>query len=115
MLTSDLTMCITLGIGKSCFLAGRHSPPSIGSLPECVLAYSHRVLAVAFATEANARFISPDDWDPTMPGVGTNRYAYSQQDPINKSDPNGLNSPEFRRHPRVMIFAGLHKNGVHTS
>ncbi len=24
-----------------------------------------------------------------MPGVGTNRYAYSRQDPINKSDPNG--------------------------
>ena len=35
------------------------------------------------------RFISPDDWDPTMEGVGTNRYAYAQNDPINKSDPNG--------------------------
>ncbi len=47
------------------------------------------LLAVTFTTQANARFISPDDWDPTMPGVGTNRYAYSQQDPVNKSDPNG--------------------------
>ncbi|WP_378949715.1 RHS repeat-associated core domain-containing protein [Mesorhizobium sp. ANAO-SY3R2] len=35
------------------------------------------------------RFISPDDWDPTQPGVGTNRYAYAQNDPVNKSDPNG--------------------------
>ncbi|CAN7509906.1 RHS repeat-associated core domain-containing protein [Mesorhizobium sp. LjRoot246] len=35
------------------------------------------------------RFISPDDWDPTLPGVGTNRYAYAQNDPINKSDANG--------------------------
>lgn len=35
------------------------------------------------------RFISPDDWDPTLPGVGTNRYAYALNDPINKSDPNG--------------------------
>lgn len=35
------------------------------------------------------RFISPDDWDPTKEGVGTNRYAYAQNDPINKSDPNG--------------------------
>ncbi|MER8409354.1 hypothetical protein NKH16_32745, partial [Mesorhizobium sp. M1307] len=35
------------------------------------------------------RFISPDDWDPTLPGVGTNRYAYAQNDPVNKSDQNG--------------------------
>jgi hypothetical protein len=27
--------------------------------------------------------------DPTIPGVGTNRYAYADNDPINKSDPNG--------------------------
>ncbi|TPK69289.1 hypothetical protein FJ546_01400 [Mesorhizobium sp. B2-4-19] len=37
----------------------------------------------------SVRFISPDTMDPTLPGVGTNRYAYSQNDPINKSDPNG--------------------------
>lgn len=36
-----------------------------------------------------ARFISPDDWDPTKDGVGTNRYAYANNDPVNKSDPNG--------------------------
>jgi hypothetical protein len=35
------------------------------------------------------RFISPDSMDPTIPGVGTNRYAYAQNDPVNKSDPNG--------------------------
>ncbi|WP_352972591.1 RHS repeat-associated core domain-containing protein [Mesorhizobium sp. M1334] len=35
------------------------------------------------------RFISPDDWDPTKPGVGTNRYAYAQNDPVNKSGANG--------------------------
>ncbi|BCG82304.1 RHS repeat-associated core domain-containing protein [Mesorhizobium sp. 113-3-3] len=35
------------------------------------------------------RFISPDDWDPTLAGVGTNRYAYAQNDPVNKSDANG--------------------------
>ena len=45
-------------------------------------------------TAANARFISPDDWDPTLPGVGTNRYAYSQNDPVNRSDPNGHQSDD---------------------
>jgi RHS repeat-associated protein len=35
------------------------------------------------------RFISPDDWDPTLAGVGTNRYAYAGNDPVNKADANG--------------------------
>jgi RHS repeat-associated protein len=35
------------------------------------------------------RFISPDDWDPVFEGVGTNRYAYAGNDPVNKSDRNG--------------------------
>ncbi|WP_434733892.1 hypothetical protein NL154_08495 [Rhizobium sp. YTUHZ044] len=38
---------------------------------------------------AFGRFVSPDDWDPTKDGVGTNRYSYSENDPVNKSDPNG--------------------------
>ena len=47
------------------------------------------LLTVSFGSAVNARFISPDDWDPTKEGVGTNRYAYAENDPINKSDPNG--------------------------
>ncbi|MER9755063.1 RHS repeat-associated core domain-containing protein [Mesorhizobium sp. M0166] len=43
------------------------------------------------------RFISPDDWDPTLPGVGTNRYAYAQNDPVNKSDQNGHATPTSPR------------------
>lgn len=35
------------------------------------------------------RFISPDTMDPLQEGVGTNRYAYSDNDLINKADPNG--------------------------
>ena len=35
------------------------------------------------------RFISPDWLDPDLPGVGTNRYAYCENDPVNKSDNNG--------------------------
>ncbi|MDO6965233.1 alpha/beta fold hydrolase [Rhizobium alvei] len=47
------------------------------------------MMAVTFGTSANARFISPDDWEPTKEGVGTNRYAYSENDPVNNSDANG--------------------------
>lgn len=35
------------------------------------------------------RFISPDDWDPILPGVGTNRYAYAHNDPVTKAGNNG--------------------------
>jgi RHS repeat-associated protein len=42
-----------------------------------------------------AQFNSPDDWDPTLPGVGTNRYAYAGNDPVNKSDPNGHTFGDF--------------------
>ncbi|WP_275789357.1 hypothetical protein [Pararhizobium gei] len=47
------------------------------------------MLSVSFGSAANARFIQPDTMDPTVEGVGTNRYAYSGNDPVNKSDPNG--------------------------
>lgn len=53
--------------------------------PETGLMY----LNARYYDPAFGRFISPDDWDPTKEGVGTNRYAYAENDPINKSDPNG--------------------------
>lgn len=53
--------------------------------PETGLLY----LNARYMDPALGRFISPDDWDPTMPGVGTNRYAYAGNDPVNGSDPNG--------------------------
>ena len=34
-------------------------------------------------------FTQPDTWDPVIPGVGTNRYAYAAGDPVNKMDPGG--------------------------
>jgi len=33
-------------------------------------------------------FTQGDWWDPTVPGVGTNRYMYSAGDPVNLNDPN---------------------------
>jgi len=46
-------------------------------------------LFAVFASQASAMFIQADTLDPTEQGVGTNRYAYSANDPINKLDPNG--------------------------
>ncbi|MDX6751048.1 RHS repeat-associated core domain-containing protein [Geminicoccaceae bacterium 1502E] len=42
------------------------------------------------------RFIQPDWWDPTEEGVGTNRYAYADNDPVNKSDPSGHAAESLR-------------------
>ena len=53
--------------------------------PETGLMY----LNARYMDPSFGRFISPDDWDPVIEGVGPNRYAYAQNDPVNKSDPNG--------------------------
>ena len=34
-------------------------------------------------------FLQPDWWEVLQPGVGTNRFSYSFNDPVNLSDPNG--------------------------
>jgi RHS repeat-associated protein len=39
-----------------------------------------------------AMFIQPDWWEVTKAGVGTNRYSYSFNDPVNKSDRTGHES-----------------------
>ncbi len=67
------------------------------------------VLVVApLASVANARFISPDVYDPTIEGVGTNRYAYSGNDPINNSDPNGhASSPIGQRGGWASAFGDI--------
>ncbi len=53
--------------------------------PETGLTYLH----ARYYDPTLARFLSPDWWDPTQAGVGTNRYSYSANDPVNQSDPNG--------------------------
>jgi RHS repeat-associated protein len=53
--------------------------------PETGLTY----LNARYYDAALGRFLSPDWWEITDPAVGTNRYAYALNDPVNKSDPNG--------------------------
>jgi RHS repeat-associated protein len=53
--------------------------------PELGLLY----LNARYYDPALGRFLSPDTYDPLLPGVGTNRYAYAGNDPVNKADPGG--------------------------
>ncbi|MEQ1901408.1 MAG: RHS repeat-associated core domain-containing protein [Devosia sp.] len=53
--------------------------------PETGLTYLHARFYDAFL----GRFLSPDWWEVAEPGVGTNRYAYAANDPVNGSDGNG--------------------------
>ena len=46
------------------------------------------------------RFIQPDPLDPTIPGVGVNRYAYASNNPIMFSDPLGLSDNGNDHDPR---------------
>lgn len=55
--------------------------------PETGLTYLH----ARYYDAVLARFLQPDWWDASDPTVGTNRYSYAGNDPINKSDPNGHN------------------------
>jgi RHS repeat-associated protein len=53
--------------------------------PETGLQYLH----ARYYDPVLGRFMTPDWFDPTSPGVGTNRYAYCFDDPVNCSDPSG--------------------------
>jgi len=55
--------------------------------PETGLQYLH----ARYYDPALGRFLTPDSWDPDLPGVDTNRYAYAGNDPVNGADPNGHN------------------------
>jgi RHS repeat-associated protein len=52
---------------------------------ETGLSYLH----ARYYDPALGRFLTPDTWDPTLPGVDINRYAYAGNDPVNGSDRNG--------------------------
>ncbi|KQW60423.1 MULTISPECIES: polymorphic toxin type 10 domain-containing protein [unclassified Ensifer] len=77
---------------SSLFLQGR---PDLMKLLRHILTRLLMTVVVAslaftpMANLANARFVSPDTLDATFQGVGTNRYAYAGNDPVNNSDPNG--------------------------
>lgn len=55
-------------------------------LKQVILAVS---LLAIITTPSHAMFIQADWLDPTESGVGTNRYSYSYNDPVNNHDPGG--------------------------
>ena len=57
----------------------------------CLTAIALLFLALLLALPAQARFIQPDSARPEpRPASGTNRYAYSFNDPVNLSDPGEM-------------------------
>lgn len=54
-------------------------------------------------------FLQPDWWEVMQAGVGTNRYSYSFNDPINNRDPsgNGLlgHVDKWRSHRRIDVMS----------
>jgi RHS repeat-associated protein len=64
-------------------------------------------------------FIQPDWFEVTKPGVGTNRYSYSFNDPVNLSDPGGneteeVEEPEEEASRSWGLFDGLFGIGTLT-
>lgn len=57
----------------------------VRSLANVVAAWLFSVIA----SGASAMFIQADQLSPNVPGVGTSRYSYSNNDPLNLSDPSG--------------------------
>ncbi len=55
-----------------------------------------------------ARFLTPDTWDPDLPGVDINRYAYAGNDPVNGSGP--LPSLLFTRALTLDSYSAFMKN-----
>ncbi len=53
--------------------------------PETGLQYLH----ARYYDPNLGRFLTADTWDPMLPGVDFNRYAYAGNDPVNGSDPRG--------------------------
>jgi RHS repeat-associated protein len=92
-LETDATGSVITRVSYSPYGEATATPGPIGSKgyinerfdPETGLLY----LNARYMDPKLGRFISPDTWDPTMEGVGFNRYAYAGNDPINGSDPNG--------------------------
>jgi RHS repeat-associated protein len=70
--------------------AGLSAPPSKGYIGERFDAETGlQYLHARYYDPDLGRFLSPDTWDPTLPGVDNNRYAYAMNDPVNMSDPGG--------------------------
>jgi RHS repeat-associated protein len=70
--------------------AGLSAPPSKGYIGERFDAETGlQYLHARYYDPDLGRFLSPDTWDPTLPGVDINRYAYAGNDPVNGSDANG--------------------------
>jgi RHS repeat-associated protein len=84
--------------------SGGASTPPKGCIAECPdretgLLY----LNARYLDPVLGRFISADEFDPTQPGVGTNRYAYAGNDPMNRAIRRGMIGKDSRSHLPISL------------
>ena len=86
---AELKRTVYAPYGRQAVVSGTHGE-TLGFIGERHDAESGlQYLNARYYDPVLARFISPDWLDPNRRGVGSNRYAYALNDPVNKSDPNG--------------------------
>jgi RHS repeat-associated protein len=76
--------------------------------PETGLQYLH----ARYNDPLGGRFLLPDTYDPWQEGVGTNRYAYVGNDPVNGSDPNGHCLEDLCIGEGISVYAALEWAGI---
>ncbi len=87
---SETARLVDIGrVAPRVLLAKKNRPAAIERLRDIDSEDIERWASGRYYRMMQGTLSTPDWWDIALRGVGTNRYAYSLNDPVNKSDRNG--------------------------